>query len=219
MSFPTRSVRRSAAATLAGAALALVAAPALAVTAGVSAASTPIAEDAAVAAAVAEPETVLPEGFSDRFGYRPVVLDGVAMRPDGDCSSPVTLPDEFETACKAHDLGYDLLRFAGERGAPLGPWARRDLDAALTTRMHTACDARAEEFSRARCHLMAEVASAAVAANSARQGFGVPVVEPMPAVEDEGNGEMVAAAGIAGIGAAAVPLLRLRRRPATGEVR
>ncbi|MFC8043916.1 hypothetical protein [Nocardia sp. NPDC057353] len=197
-----------------GAVLALVVAPALALTAGESAASAP-AEDAGVAAAVLALSTddigvAVPQGFAEQFGYHPELLDGLVVRPDGGCSSPVTLPVEFELPCKGHDLGYDLLRFADARGAALGPWARRDLDAALAGHMHRACEVRADEFSRTRCHFMADVASAAVTANSHRQDYGVPVVEEVTVPDPEGNNAgMLAGAGVLATGAVA---LRFSRR-------
>lgn len=212
-STPHRGV---AAVTATGAVLALVLAPALTLTAGTSAASAPApAEDADTAAAVLALSTdgldvAVPQGFPEHFGYRPELLDGLVVRPDGGCSSPVTLPTEFELPCKGHDLGYDLLRFADERGAPLGPWARRDLDAALAGHLHDACAVRADEFSRTRCHFMADVASAAVSANSHRQGFGVPVVEEVTVPDPEGNNAgMLAGAGVLATGAVA---LRFSRR-------
>ncbi|MEV0360227.1 hypothetical protein AB0H71_29640 [Nocardia sp. NPDC050697] len=214
--------RRLAAVTATGAVLALVVAPALTLTAGESAASAPApAEDSDAAAAVRALSTddldlTVPQGFPELFGYHPALLDGLVVRPDGGCSSPVTLPAEFELPCKGHDLGYDLLRFADGRGAPLGPWARRDLDAALTAHLHRACEVRADEFSRSRCHFMADVASAAVSANSHRQDFGVPVVEEVTVPDPEGNNAgMLAGAGVLATGAVA---LRFSRRGKKGAV-
>src|SRR5918998_420015 len=82
----------------------------------------------------------VPAGFAAAMGYSPVLVDGMLVHPRGDCSSPVPLPSEFETACLAHDLGYDLLRFADRAGDPLGPWARQALDRQLDERLHEACD-------------------------------------------------------------------------------
>ncbi|UGT63808.1 hypothetical protein [Nocardia asteroides] len=215
--------RRLAAVTATGAVLALVVAPALTLTAGESAASAPVpAEDTDTAAAVLalsadELDIAVPQGFSEHFGYRPALLDGLVVRPDGDCSSPVTLPTEFELPCKGHDLGYDLLRFADQRGAPLGPWARRDLDAALTAHMHRACDVRPDEFSRTRCHFMADVASGFVRANSRRQDFGAPVVEEVTVPDPEGNNAgMLAGAGVLASGAVALRFSRRGKKHGTG---
>ncbi|MEU6831773.1 hypothetical protein ABZ894_24265 [Nocardia beijingensis] len=158
--------------------------------------------------------TAIPADFAASFGYRPSTVDGLLVDPDGDCSSPVTLPAEFDTACKAHDLGYDLLRYADRRGEPLGPWARRALDATLDRQMHQACAARVDPLSRGRCNAMASIANTAVDLNSRRQDYGAPVVEPLfGAVESDSAPSRkllgVLAAGITGLGA--VFLVRNRR--------
>lgn len=119
----------------------------------------------------------IPRDFAAYSGYEPVLRHGVLVAPDGDCSSPVELPREFDTACMAHDLGYDLLRYADSVGAPLGPWARQELDRTLAVRLHQACDAHAEPMVRTRCETFASVAATAVELNSRRQHYGVPVVE------------------------------------------
>lgn len=119
----------------------------------------------------------IPRGFADYSGYNPVLRQGVLVAPDGDCSSPVELPPEFDTACMAHDLGYDLLRYADSVGAPLGAWARQELDRSLGVRLHQACDAHTEPMVRTRCETLASVAATAVELNSRRQHYGVPVVE------------------------------------------
>ncbi|WP_373281139.1 hypothetical protein [Nocardia araoensis] len=159
--------------------------------------------------------TAIPADFAASFGYRPSTVDGLLVDPDGDCSSPVTLPAEFDTACKAHDLGYDLLRYADRRGEPLGPWARQALDATLDRQMHQACTARTDSFSRARCDAMASIANTAVDLNSRRQDYGAPVVEPLFSAAESDPGSSwtllgVLAAGITGLGA--VFVVRNRRR-------
>ncbi|MGW4285171.1 hypothetical protein [Nocardia sp. NPDC004750] len=153
--------------------------------------------------------TAIPADFVASFGYRPSTVDGLLVDPDGDCSSPVTLPAEFDTACKAHDLGYDLLRYADQRGEPLGPWARQALDASLDRQMHQACATRVDPFSRARCDAMASIANTAVDLNSRRQDYGAPVVEPLFDAAESGSASSwkllgVLAAGIAGLSAALV---------------
>ncbi|MGW5384542.1 hypothetical protein [Nocardia sp. NPDC003963] len=137
---------------------------------------------AAAVRALTEPGAVaeVPADFGTVAGYRPARMDGMLVAPHGSCSSPVPLPAEFDKACKAHDLGYDLLRYADRTGAPLGPWARRELDRALAERMRTACAGRPELLPRSRCTAMAEVAAVAVDLNSMRQDYGVPVVEEFP---------------------------------------
>lgn len=118
----------------------------------------------------------VPHDFATVMGYRPTVVDGMLVNPDGACSSPVPLPAEFDTACKAHDFGYDLLRYAHVGGGDLGPWARSGIDAQLDRRLHDACDERTRD--RAQCFVMADTAATAVGWNSRRQGYGAPVDEP-----------------------------------------
>ncbi|WP_429413784.1 hypothetical protein [Nocardia sp. GAS34] len=136
-------------------------------------------EDPAARAAVVEltgahPAAVeIPAGFAAEHGYRPVVRGGLLVDPLGACSSPVPLPAEFVTACRAHDLGYDMLRYADDRGRPLGPWARQAVDAVLDRRMHAACDHR-HGLDQGRCQVMASVASTAVDLNSRRQNYAAP---------------------------------------------
>ncbi len=186
-----------------------------------AAAAAPI-ESAQASAAVAELAaggpgalTAIPPDFVTSFGYRPSTVDGLLVDPRGDCSSPVTLPAEFDTACKAHDLGYDLLRYADQRGEPLGPWARQALDATLDRQMHEACATRVDPFSRARCDAMASIANTAVDLNSRRQDYGAPVVESLLGAADTDSTASwqllgVLGAGIAGLGAAL--LVRTRQR-------
>ena len=121
-------------------------------------------------------EAVLAD-LTTMVGYRPAIVAGIATNPHGDCSSPVPLPAEFEPLCRAHDLGYDLLRYADHVGEPLGGWARRAIDDQLDRRMAEACDTRADALARGRCHVMAVIAANVVDANSFRQGDGVPVPE------------------------------------------
>lgn len=161
---------------------------------------------------------VIPADFAERFGYRPVVADGLLVDPDGGCSSPVTLPGEFETACKAHDLGYDLLRYADAQGQPLGGWARQALDATLAVHMHEACAAREDGFSRARCNAMASIANTFVDLNSRRQDYGAPVVESAFGAEDSGNSGWIVGGGLVGLGAAGF-LPSVRRRLADARNR
>ncbi|WP_433490631.1 hypothetical protein [Nocardia grenadensis] len=161
------------------------------VAAAVSLLSAPAADAAGLAPAPAAAAAVralttpgavatIPADFRAVAGYAPARVDGMLVAPHGSCSSPVPLPAEFETACQAHDLGYDLLRYADRTGAPLGPWARQELDRTLAEQMHTACAQRPEPLPRARCVVMAEIAEIAVDLNSMRQDYGVPVVEDFP---------------------------------------
>ncbi|WP_369689804.1 alpha/beta-hydrolase family protein [Nocardia kruczakiae] len=136
------------------------------------------ARDAVRALTGDRPElAVIPADFAATQGYRPVQLAGMPVDPSGECSSPIPLPAEFDTACKAHDLGYDLLRYAEVRGHPLGPWARRAIDNALETRMFAACDTRGDLLAHTRCATMASIATAAVDLNSRRQNYAAPMPE------------------------------------------
>ena len=126
------------------------------------------------------------------LGYSPALEGRIASKAEGDCSSPVPLPDAFEPACRTHDLGYDLLRLAHRNGDPLPEALRRELDAQFSRAIHASCDEPAEgelgenHFSlRARlenagCHAMASIAATAVRANTLRQGNGAPVEEVLP---------------------------------------
>jgi hypothetical protein len=123
----------------------------------------------------------LPPSFLAGADHRPVRVDGRLLDPAGSCSSPVPLPRAFDDACRAHDLGYDLLRHAGARGGALEPWARAALDDQLARDLVAACDARGAHPG---CRLLAGVADLVVSANSWRQGWSVPVVEHGPFARD-----------------------------------
>ncbi|AYF73945.1 hypothetical protein D7D52_08785 [Nocardia yunnanensis] len=164
---------------------------------------------------------LVPDDFTAAAGYRPVVEGGMLINPQGDCSSPVPLPAEFDLACKSHDLGYDLLRYAAAHGQPLGPWARQAVDAALERRMHTACDTRTGTLSRSECQIMASVAATAVDLNSIRQDYGNPIYEPF--FEHTGSGPSPATLTLSGIGlavglAVAATVLLRRTRDALARV-
>ncbi|AHH20513.1 putative membrane protein [Nocardia nova SH22a] len=120
---------------------------------------------------------VMPADFAASQGYRPVEVDGMPVDPGGQCSSPIPLPGEFDTACKAHDLGYDLLRYAELHGSPLGPWARRAVDATLQQHMFDACATRTATLARLQCDTMAAIATGAVDINSRRQNYAAPMPE------------------------------------------
>ena len=116
--------------------------------------------------------TLVPPGFAAAMGYLPVMDDGVPANPDGGCSSPLAPPAAFDAPWKAHDLGYDLLRYSAMVGSTQGPWAREALDAQLVRRVEATC-----EPGDGGCHTAAELVRAGVSANSHRQSEGVPGVE------------------------------------------
>ncbi|MFB8274211.1 hypothetical protein [Nocardia colli] len=226
----TGSGTRRAAALTAAALTTMAATVFLAPAPHAAAASAPAPVESAVAGAAVTELTsggpgslaAIPDDFAAQFGYRPSTLDGLVVNPQGDCSSPVTLPVEFETACKAHDLGYDLLRYAEQRGEPLGPWARQALDSTLDRHMHESCDSRVDPFSRARCNAMAAIASTFVDLNSRRQGYGAPVVESGFGVAEADSSTSwkllgVLGAGLAGLGAVLTVRNRKRVQPVAGS--
>lgn len=159
-----------------------------------------VSEPAAVANAV------LPQDFSRRFGYEPTVTEGLLGDPAGDCSSPVPLPAEFTAACRQHDLGYDLLRYAGRSGRDLPPDARRSVDRQLGIEFEESCSVRVEPLGRATCLAWADIAEGFVRINSARQDYAVPESETARSIAP-GISLGVAAAGGAVL---AVPALRRR---------
>jgi uncharacterized membrane protein len=150
------------------------------------------APDAAVA---------LPGDFADVVGYRPATVASTrgmtATRADGGCTSPFGPTSfGFGDACKQHDLGYDLLRYAAAKGEPLGPWARRAIDDHFAATMRAHC-------THPGCDAMAALYSGVVRFNSWRQGWGTPVVERI--------GDMLPPVGAGVVVALLVASARLRR--------
>ncbi|WP_139347743.1 hypothetical protein [Nocardia donostiensis] len=226
-------VSRRAAALAAATLTAMSAAVALAPATSAATFTPPAAESERAAAAVSgltsgPGSTIsLPADFAAVSGYRPATVDGLLVAPHGGCSSPVPLPAEFDTACKAHDLGYDLLRYADRSGAPLGPWARQALDHTLDVRMRQACAARTEPIARIRCRAMAGIAATAVDLNSRRQDYGVPVVETLFGAGFVGSalrpwtavgGGLAAFAAVLGIYARRARSGALRRAPVSRRI-
>lgn len=148
----------------------------------------------------------LPQDFSRRFGYQPTVTRGLLGDPSGSCSSPVPLPEEFTAACRQHDLGYDLLRYAGRSGRDLPPDARRSVDNRLGIEFEESCSTREESLSRAICLAWADIAEGFVRINSARQGYAVPESETAMSIAPGISLGVAAAGGVV----LAVPGLRRR---------
>jgi hypothetical protein len=117
-------------------------------------------------------------GFETAMGYSPETArmpDGTVrpVKPTGSCSAPTGATRyDFALACKAHDLGYDRLRYAAASGRPLGDDVRRAIDATLAHDLHAGCGERVA------CHALAGVYAAVAELNSWRQGYGPPVPEP-----------------------------------------
>lgn len=130
----------------------------------------------------------VPAAFVAEFDYRPRTESANGrselVNPDGGCSSPFGATSyDFDLACKHHDLGYDVLRFATHQGHPLGQWARDAVDARFAADLDSRCDqvARHSRVRGAGCRVCAAIYVAAVDLNSWRQGWGTPIVErPAP---------------------------------------
>ncbi|MCK0112160.1 phospholipase [Ornithinimicrobium sp. F0845] len=133
-----------------------------------------VAVRALTAGTAGEALEAVPEDFDTVVGYRPVLQDGQVVRADGGCSSPVTLPQRFEPACRQHDYGYDLLRYAERTGQPLGRWARGEIDDRFADQVRALCAVEVSPEAADRCRVSAEIAVAGVEFNSVRQGDGVP---------------------------------------------
>nr|WP_231114494.1 phospholipase A2 [Lentzea aerocolonigenes] len=145
------------------------------------------AVDAFVApSATHDPSINLPSDFAKQMGRDPKTVtapDGTLRLVDasGGCSGPAGDTEwDFSTGCRAHDLGYDLLRYAEAKGHPLGQGARKALDDRLTTDLHTQCrlNPRGSESS---CHAVAEAYALGLKFNSWRQRWGPPGHEPVVA--------------------------------------
>ncbi|WP_166350274.1 phospholipase A2 [Phytoactinopolyspora limicola] len=126
----------------------------------------------------------VPPDFADVMGYEPDVVTGPdgtprVVQPHGDCSSPFGPTHyDFEFACKAHDYGYDLLRYATAHGGALGPWARQAIDEQFGSDLRARCEKIGGDVG---CRAVAAVSERAVGINSWRQGYGNPGREdPVP---------------------------------------
>ena len=123
----------------------------------------------------------IPPDFSKVMGYTPTVghlANGttIAINPRGGCSViGGGRPFDLDVACKAHDLGYDLLRYAHRRGADLGPQARHLVDDKFGADLYAQCTTLYSGSRADACDVMAASFDAAVGFNSWRQQFGAPV--------------------------------------------
>ncbi|MFG1921398.1 phospholipase A2 [Cryptosporangium sp. NPDC048952] len=118
----------------------------------------------------------VPGDFEVVMGYLPVREGGVWVAPHGACSAPTGATRyDFAAACKAHDLGYDLLRYAARVGKPLGPWAREAVDAAFGRALAARC---ASVDGAVGCRAAAAAYHGVVVANSWRQDWRDPRPEP-----------------------------------------
>jgi hypothetical protein len=157
----------------------------------------------------------LPPDFTAVTGHQPVHLkapDGTirTVHPGGGCSSPWGDDNtrwDYSAGCKAHDLGYDLLRYADAKGHPLGPDLRERLDNQLSADMHGMCVIN-PRGSGGMCQMVASLYTVGLIVNSWHQRWGPPRTEPIGVWT-------IGLILIAVLIAALVPALtRNRRRPA-----
>jgi len=131
-----------------------------------------------------DPIAVLPADFSEVSGREPVHMkapDGTtrAVHPDGGCSSPWGATTwDYSVGCKAHDLGYDLLRYAETKGQPLSPDLRERLDDRLSQDMHAQCRYNPRD-SAGTCEVVASIYTVGLVVNSWHQRWGPPRNEPV----------------------------------------
>lgn len=131
-----------------------------------------------------DPIKDLPEDFRKVSGREPVHMkapDGTirAVHPDGGCSSPWGATRwDYSVGCKAHDLGYDLLRYAEAKGQPLAPEVRERLDDRLSQDMHAQCRINPRGSAQA-CEVVADIYTAGLVVNSWHQRWGPPRNEPV----------------------------------------
>jgi hypothetical protein len=131
-----------------------------------------------------DPVDDLPADFVAQSGRAPIHLrapDGTlrAVHPGGGCSSPWgDTRWDYSVGCKAHDLGYDMLRYAARKGQPLAPDLRERLDDRLSMDMHAQCRLN-PRGSPAFCEVVASLYTVGLVVNSWHQRWGPPQSEPV----------------------------------------
>ncbi len=131
-----------------------------------------------------DPLRDLPADFTDGSENAPVHVrapDGTmrAVHPGGGCSSPWgDTRWDYSVGCKAHDLGYDMLRYAARKGQPLDPALRERLDDRLSQDMHAQCRLN-PRGSPAFCEVVASLYTVGLVVNSWHQRWGPPQNEPV----------------------------------------
>jgi hypothetical protein len=133
-----------------------------------------------------DPIADLPADFTAVIGHQPTHLrspDGTtrAVHTEGGCSSPWGDDNtrwDYSVGCKAHDLGYDLLRYADAKGQPLAPDLRERLDDRLSADMHNMCEIN-PRGSGGTCQIVASLYSFGLVVNSWHQRWGPPRAEPI----------------------------------------
>ncbi|TWP53292.1 hypothetical protein FKR81_04795 [Lentzea tibetensis] len=133
-----------------------------------------------------DPRNDLPHDFAEEQNRTPRTVtapDGTQRAVDdgGGCSGPAGDTEwDFSVACRAHDLGYDLLRYAEHKGRPLPHDARKELDDRLAADLHRQCEINPRD-AKTTCHAVAEVYAQGLKFNSWRQRWGPPGHEPVVA--------------------------------------
>jgi hypothetical protein len=120
-------------------------------------------------------------GLTDRDPVHMRAPDGTvrAVHPGGGCSSPWgDTRWDYSVGCKAHDLGYDMLRYAARKGQPLSPELRERLDDRLSMDMHAQCRLN-PRGSPAFCEVVASLYTVGLVVNSWHQRWGPPQNEPV----------------------------------------
>ena len=160
--------------------------PAPAATASLGRGAAALAVGRLVAAPAGQsPLRAVPADFAAVMRYVPVpvrMADGVVRlaKPDGACSAPGGgRPFGFERACKVHDFGYDLLRYANGTGQVLTGEARRQLDGMFRRDLRAQCRTVGQGAAHLGCGAAAEAFGLAVSFNSWRQHYGNPGREPL----------------------------------------
>lgn len=133
-----------------------------------------------------DPTLLLPPDFTAVTGASyelATAPDGTlrAVHVGGGCSAPwgdTATRWDFATGCMAHDLGYDLLRYAAATGSPVDAERRRALDERLSTDMHAQCELNPRD-SAGLCRVVASLFTVGLVVNSWHQSWGPPASEPM----------------------------------------
>jgi hypothetical protein len=137
-------------------------------------------DDLTAPAGSVNPLAGIPADFSKVMGYTPTLAhlangDEIAVDPKGGCSViGGGRPFDLTVPCMAHDLGYDLLRYARRHDDPLGPDARIRVDAWFDQNLLVQCASSYQGAEVTACDAMAATFDAGVGFNSWRQDYGPP---------------------------------------------
>ena len=137
-------------------------------------------DDITASSSTRNPLDGIPADFASVMGYRPTLGrlgngEVIAINPRGGCSViGGGRPFDLSVPCKAHDLGYDLLRYAHRRGHPLGTAARMRVDAKFDQDLSVQCASRYAGASATACDAMAAAFTSGVGFNSWRQEYAAP---------------------------------------------